>query len=108
MRVLLDNNVNQRFANLLTGHHVVSARSQGWAELFNGDLISAAEREGFDVLITADKQMQYQQNVSSRRLTILILNSLFIRLGDIAPLAPKVQAGLDSSPDSGAFLVINP
>ena len=58
MRILLDNNVNQRFASLLGDFDVTHARALGWGELLNGTLISAAEVAGFDVMITADKQMQ--------------------------------------------------
>jgi hypothetical protein len=54
MRVLLDNNVNQRFAALVEGHEVVHARQLGWGELLNGKLISVAEDAAFEVMITAD------------------------------------------------------
>lgn len=107
MKVLLDNNVNHRFAGLLVGHEIMSARSPGWGELFNGELISTAEAAGFDLLVTADKQMQYQQNLLGRRISIVVLNSLFIRLFDIAPLAPQVQSILNSSPVAGSFLVVS-
>ena len=59
MRVLLDNNVNHRFGALLREHEVVHARTMGWAELSNGTLIAAAEAAGFDVMVTADKNMRY-------------------------------------------------
>jgi len=58
MRVLLDHNVNPKFAHLLPGHEVSHTYKMGWAGLVNGDLIATAEWEGFDVIVTADKSMQ--------------------------------------------------
>jgi ribosome maturation factor RimP len=86
MRVLLDNNVNHRF----------------------GALISAAETNGFEVMITADKQMQYQQNLRERAIAIIVLNSLMIVLEDISKLAPQVQQVLDSGPNAGSFIIVSP
>lgn len=108
MRVLLDNNVNHRFARLISGHEVVHARTMGWGELHNGDLIAAAEAKSFDVLVTADKQMQYQQNLAGRRLSVIVLNSRHIIWQDIAPLAPHVQSTLDGEIPQGAFIRIDP
>lgn len=108
MRVLLDNNVNRDFVRLVQGHELIHARTLGWGELANGDLIATAEAENFDVLITADKQMQYQQSIAGRRIAILVLNSRFIKWSHIAPLAPLVQQNLDSGVEPGAFIVIAP
>ena len=58
--------------HVLNGHTVSTAYEQGWAQLENGDLLSAAE-ELFDVLITTDRNLRYQQNLSGRRLAILTL-----------------------------------
>lgn len=105
MRVLLDNNVNRRLSRLIKGHEVIHAREMGWAELRNGDLIAAAEADGFDVMITADKQMRHQQNLSGRKLSIVVLNSLFMTWPQIVPLAPQVQAALDGGMDKGSFII---
>ncbi len=108
MRVLLENNVNHRFGSLLIGHEVIHARTLGWAELFNGDLISAAESGGFEVLIIADKQMQYQQNIRARKISIVVLNCLYIVLAEISERAPQVQGILDLGAEPGAFIVVSP
>jgi predicted nuclease of predicted toxin-antitoxin system len=71
MRVLLDHNVNPRFARLISGHEVIHAQRMGWQELLNGDRIAKAESSGFDALITADKNLQYQQSLKDRRISIL-------------------------------------
>lgn len=104
-RVLLDNNLDHRFGRLLTGHQVIHSRFLGWRNLRNGELIAAAEAEGFDVLITVDKNLRYQQNLAGRRISIVTLNSVLITLLDIAPLAPKVLQALDDLVE-GLFVVI--
>lgn len=73
MRVLLDNKVNYNFGKVLPGHDVVHVQDLGWERLRNGDLIGSAEEEGFDVLVTVDKSMQYQQNLDGRKISIIIL-----------------------------------
>ena len=108
MRVLLDNNVNFRFGKLLTGHDVVHVQDIGWERLQNGNLLAQAEESGFDVLVTADKQMQYQQNFKGRKIAIVILGSWKITLKDISPLVPQVQMILDGNPVSGYFVVVKP
>ena len=107
MRVLLDNNVNQRLAPLLVGHDVVHVRAVGLDRLQNGDLIAAAEAAGFEALVTCDKNMSYQQNIAGRKLRIVVLNSRRITLPHIAPLAPQTVESLKGSPE-GSFIVVNP
>lgn len=94
-RILLDNILDHRFGRLLLGHEVVHTRWMGWRRLENGDLLAAAERGGFDVLTTGDKNLRYQQNMKGRRISVVILNSRLISMRHIAPLAPKVLQALD-------------
>jgi predicted nuclease of predicted toxin-antitoxin system len=107
MRVLLDHNVNPRYARLLPEHQVTHSYKMGWAELLNGDLIAAAEQEGFDAIITADKSMQYQQTITSRKIAIIVLNARSITWPHIEPLAPQVNEALDRL-HPGAFFTVNP
>lgn len=107
MRILLDHNVNPRYTRLIPGHQVVHAYKVGWAELQNGDLIAAAEAAGFDVMITADKNLQYQQNLAGRKISILVLNSRRITWPHIEPLAPQVVKTLEGLPP-GSFITISP
>jgi hypothetical protein len=51
------------------------AYDRGWAELTNGDLLAAAESAGFDLLISTDKSIRYQQNLSGRKLSLLVLST---------------------------------
>ena len=57
----------------LEGHTVRTAAQQGWDKLRNGDLLTAAEEAGFDILLTTDKNMRYQQNLAGRSIAIVVL-----------------------------------
>ena len=70
MKVLFDVNVPRPLRHELVGHEVIPAQAMGWSELENGDLIDAAERESFGALLTADRNLLFQQNLSARRLGI--------------------------------------
>jgi len=107
MRVLLDNNVSRRFSQFLAGHDVTHVQQLGWADLKNGHLLAAAEGAGYEVLITADKQLQYQQNLKSRRVSVVVLNSSRIVIEEIAPLAPQVLAILQNLHE-GVLVVVSP
>lgn len=74
-RILLDQNAPLGLRSHLMDHDVVTARYMGWEALSNGELIAAAEAQGFDVLITADQNLQYQQNMTARRIAIVVLKT---------------------------------
>src|ERR1022692_4571017 len=57
----------------LEGHTVRTAAQQGWDKLRNGDLLTAAEDAGFEILLTTDKNMRYQQNLAGRKIAIVVL-----------------------------------
>ena len=67
MLVLFDHSVPAPLVPYLIGHSVTEARTRGWDTLSNGDLLIEAKRAGFDVFVTADKNIQYQQNLSGRK-----------------------------------------
>ena len=60
MRVLFDHDVPKRLRSLLPGHEVKTSRELGWDTLRNGDLLDAAEANGFDAMVTGDKNISYQ------------------------------------------------
>jgi hypothetical protein len=74
MLILFDNGTSRSLARFLIGDHLVTeARARGWQELENGALLKEAEAAGFDVLVTTDKNLRYQQNLSSRKIAIVVL-----------------------------------
>ena len=75
MLILFDHGTPRSIARSLAGHTVVEAIARGWDRLVNGDLLKAAEANGFDVLLTTDKNMKYQQNLKGRRIAIVVLGN---------------------------------
>jgi hypothetical protein len=75
MRILFDHVTPKGIARALTGHTVVKAKDRGWDRLTNGDLLAAAEKDGFDMLLTADKNMRYQQNLAGRNISLVVLST---------------------------------
>jgi hypothetical protein len=73
MRVLLDQGTPVPIRGFLEDRHVSTAANEAWDQLKNGDLLDAAEAAGFDVILTTDKNMRYQQNLSGRRIAIVVL-----------------------------------
>jgi hypothetical protein len=73
MRVLFDQATPLPIRPHLEGHEVRTAAQEGWDTLKNGELLAAAEATGFDVLLTTDKNIRYQQDPSKRRIAIVVL-----------------------------------
>jgi hypothetical protein len=73
MLILFDQATPVPLRPFLKGHIVRTASQQGWDRLSNGELLNAAEAAGFDVVLTTDKNMRYQQNLSSRKISVLVL-----------------------------------
>jgi hypothetical protein len=72
MKILFDQGTPAPLRHALVGHDVSTAHEAGWSNLSNGDLLQATEAQ-FDILITTDQNLRYQQNLSGRRLAILVL-----------------------------------
>ena len=75
MFVLFDHSTPAPLSSHLTDHTVTEARDRGWDTLSNGELLAEAERAGFDVLLTADKNMRFQQNLIGRRIALVVLST---------------------------------
>jgi hypothetical protein len=86
MKILFDQGTPVPLRSFLHPHEVDTAAELGWAELGNGDLLAAAEREGFDLMITTDQNLRYQQNLDERRIGVLVL---------MTTSWPRIQAKVD-------------
>ena len=75
MRILFDHGTPRSIARFLDGHTVVEAIAIGWDRLANGALLKAAEDAGFELLLSTDKNIRYQQNLKGRRIAIIILGN---------------------------------
>jgi len=101
MLVLFDNGTPRTLARYLIDHHMVTeARARGWEELGNGDLLKEAEAAGFEVLVTTDKNLGYQQNLAGRKIAIVVLGKG--RWSLIKPHVAKVVEAVTAAPP-GSF-----
>jgi predicted nuclease of predicted toxin-antitoxin system len=75
VKVLFDHNVPHKLRRSLAGHDVYTADEMGWATLENGDLLRAAEESAFAVMVTGDKNISYQQNLTGRKLSLIVLEN---------------------------------
>jgi hypothetical protein len=75
MLILFDNGIPAPLRAALKHHLVVEALERGWDRLANGQLIAAAEAAGFDILLTTDKNLRYQQNLTDRRIAFVVLGN---------------------------------
>ena len=75
MLILFANGTPAPLRNALKDHIVVEATERGWDRLTNGDLIAAAEGAGFEVWLTTDKNMRYQQNLKDRKIAFVVIGN---------------------------------
>jgi hypothetical protein len=96
MRILVDECIDERLRNSLPGHDCQTARYAGVAGLQNGELLTAAEIAKFDVFLTVDQGIEYQQNLTARKIAIIIFHTKSNRLKDLLPLVPACLARIVS------------
>jgi len=80
MRILFDHGTPGGIAGSLSGHDVTEAIERGWDRISNGELLEVAEAAGFDLLLTTDKRIRYQQNLTGRKIAIVVLGNSTWRL----------------------------
>ena len=103
MKVLFDQGTPAPLRKALALHEVRTAFECGWPALTNGELLSAAEADGFEVLITTDQNLRYQQNLAQRRIAIVVISTTNWRR--IQPHAQLVADALEGI-SAGAFFEV--
>jgi len=104
MPVLFDQGTPVRITKFLLGHAVKTARQQGWDTLANGELLRMAEVAEFDVLLTTDKNLIYQQNLKSRKIAIVVLGRN--RWSIVKLVVPQIVAAVNASAP-GSYVIVN-
>lgn len=94
MKILLDHCVNWRLRRSLEGHEVYTAQDEGWEDFANGMLLSLAASEGFEVLLTVDRKMQYQQNPRTLPIPVILMIPRTNDLADLVQLVPRIELAL--------------
>jgi hypothetical protein len=83
-----------RLGRALTGHETTSVQKMGWSGIKNGKLLILAAENKFDVFITGDRNLSFQQNPLELRVALIVLEARSVRLAETLPLMSKVLAAL--------------
>ncbi len=89
MRILLDESLPKDLSTLLVGHEIATVRSAGWSGIKNGRLLTLAATR-FDVFVTADRNIEFQQNLSVLPIAIVVLMVRRTRIQAIEPIVPDL------------------
>jgi hypothetical protein len=104
VRVLLDECDDWRLSRDIVGHDVKTAHQMGWASIKNGDLLTLAA-EHFDVFVTVDRNLSFQQPVASFSVAIVVLRAPTNRLADLRGLLPELLVAIQSAQPGKARIV---
>ena len=95
MQILFDQGTPAPLRRFLTAHDVSTAYEQGWSTVTNGDLIRLGEQQGYELLITTDTNLRYQQNLKTRAIAILVISTTsWPRIRSAAELVVVEVAGI--------------
>jgi predicted nuclease of predicted toxin-antitoxin system len=97
MRILLDESLPYDLAALIAGHEVSTVRDEGWASVKNGQLLALAAAK-FEAFITADRNLEFQQNLAKLPIAVVVLVARKNRIQDLEPLLPALAALLNHLP----------
>jgi len=92
--VILDENIPRRLGTRLSGHRVTTVPEQGWGGVKNGRLMTLIDGS-YDVFVTADKNLRYQQNLDDRQISIIEVP--FNDSAKLLPLAPEILLAIEQS-----------
>jgi hypothetical protein len=106
VKILLDESVPALLRNELRDHEVYTVTWLGWSGTKNGTLLGLAIAADFDVIVTCDRNIQHQQNLSTLNLALVVLAVLDTRKSTLLPLVPDILATLASKPQPGTISVI--
>ncbi len=102
--VILDENIPRRLGSRLSGHRVTTVPEQGWGGVKNGRLMALIDGS-YDVFVTADKNLRYQQNLEGRKISIIEVP--FNDSAKLLPLAPEILLAIEQSMP-GSYIEIEP
>jgi predicted nuclease of predicted toxin-antitoxin system len=104
MKILLDECIDRKLAREFTDYEIKTVPTMGWAGIKNSQLLALAEKE-FDVFITVDRNLSFQQNLTQFNIAVVVLQASSNRLADLKPLVPKILEVLSSTIKGQATLV---
>lgn len=105
MKILLDECVTKKLKQHLSEYEVFTVTEMGWSGLKNGKLMTACVENGFDILLTIDKNLAFQQNLDKYNISIVVLNTLSSKIEDILPLIPTFKQKAPALNKARAYLI---
>lgn len=96
MKVFLDECIDWRLARSIAEHETKTARQMGWSTIKNGELLALAAEE-FDVFVTVDRNLSFQQNLPAFAIAVVVLRAQSNRLADLQPLVPELLAQIPTA-----------
>lgn len=106
MRLLLDENLPKRLKEDFSEHEVFTVRDKGWNGIKNGELLKLMLADGFDALLTFDKNLQHQQNFSKYTITVFVLTAWINKYAELTKLSDQIKAHLNQSPMLPGSIII--
>lgn len=106
MKILLDENIPQKAIIVLPGHNVFSVEEMGWKGKQNSELLTLMGAENFDALVTFDKNLQFQQDLSKFKLLVFLLKAPDNKPSTVRPLFHKLLLHLQNPSQPPALIVI--
>lgn len=95
MRILLDESLPRPLSRLLAGHHVQTVTQMGWTGLSNGELLRQAA-DSFDAVLTADQNIEFQQDLRTLPVAVVVVVARTNRVESLRPLLPELLRVLDA------------
>ena len=95
-KLLLDECIPRKLKDHLSGYECITVPEAGWAGKRNGELLSLAEQAGFQVFVSLDQGIEFQQNLQGRGVAVILLRAKSNRLADLIPLVGKLSRSLSS------------
>jgi predicted nuclease of predicted toxin-antitoxin system len=97
MRILLDEDIPRRLGALILGHEVTTVQRSGWAGIKNGKLLALAA-DTLDVFVTMDQNLEYQQNLQTLPIAVVVVEAVSNRIEHLSPLVPSILRELSQMP----------
>jgi hypothetical protein len=107
VKILLDEDAPRPLRRYLTGHDVLTVQEMNWSGIKNGALLAVAEQRGFEVLVTFDQNLPYQQNLAGRKIGVLVIVVPNKRMETLLPLVPRILAVLPTVQPGQAIRIEN-
>ena len=90
MKILFDENMPRPLRQHLTGHSIFTIQDMGWAGVTNGNLLALADAQDFHVLLTFDHNLEYQQNMTGRKIAVIVIVAFDKRVSALLPMVPEI------------------